>query len=784
MPLGVIAAAKAGIDMVIVIGGFRSFCIIQSYDSEGLRSVPENSKSIAEDAALRCTCIDFSYRYRGGPKHCVKFKDVELRPDQPFENGDIKVTTAISQMSEGQTGSLVSITVEAFKPLELCHFETKYAASLEGYRMLANGFQSWSQATELGQEDRILPIQSMVATMTQYNLQGDYDFFEHKGEKGLIHSSAYTHFSRDGFYYFAGSLTEDLGYTYFKADFCRSCLGIYKDVVGKHLDCHQPLELVRIFFSQGDALGPLWDEYSRLFSKEDRRVRKQDIHVSGWTSWYNYYGDVSENVVLKNLEALVKHKYPIQVFQIDDGFQTAVGDWLTINEKFPRKLKPIVDQITEAGYTAGLWLAPFAVGFTSQLAKDHPDWLVLDEHGKPVVAGPNWGGFYALDMYHFEARAYLKKVFDTVLREWGFGLVKLDFLFAAAMIPRMGKSRGEIMWDAMTLVRDLVGPDKLILGCGVPLACAWRCVDYCRVGSDVAPWWEDAKLKYLHVRERVSTANSLTSTLHRWPMSDRMFGNDPDVIILRGHKNRLNPEERYTLSVLNNVLGALVFTSDNVSEYGKDEHLLYRATFPKVVASVSAVTEIAPAVYEVCFSFGGREYSVFANLSRLDKTVTLPTKPQLLFATDNEMHMTRRPSSFLNLLRQRHAPLFCAPGTKIVLKSHETKTFVHLFPAIQDSQGVAFLGSTSHIVPGAEIAHLRLSPDNTACAHVELMFHKDNARKHQVYLGIGPYLFANKSAVPHHPACKVNGVAPKFETFKVSGSTQHVLVAVVTEDAK
>lgn len=54
----------------------------------------------------------------------------------------------------------------------------------------------------------------------------------------------------------------------------------------------------------------------------------------------------------------------------------------------------------------------------------------------------------------------------------------------------LGKSRGEIMWDAMQLVRDLTGNDRLLLGCGVPLACAWRNADYCRVGSDVAPWWE------------------------------------------------------------------------------------------------------------------------------------------------------------------------------------------------------------------------------------------------------------------------------------------------------
>lgn len=345
----------------------------------------------------------------------------------------------------------------------------------------------------------------------------DYDFFAHSGEKGHIHSSSYTHF-RDIHHVisFFGSLSENLGYTYFKGDFNSNTFAIYKDVLGKRLDANQDVDLIKILAvrTQGSET-EAWDIYAEFFP--DKRALKGDMHrkrhVNGWTSWYNYYGDVSEKIVLQNLEGLKAHKYPINIFQIDDGFQTAIGDWLSINEKFPSGLKATVDKVSQAGYTAGLWLAPYAVGFTSRLAAEHPDWLVIDpETSKPVVAGPNWGGFYALDMYHPEARAYLKKVFDTVLRDWGFGMVKLDFLFAAAMIPRLGtygrrnnqresyislnfktvtgKSRGEIMWDAMEFVRELTGPDKLLLGCGVPLACAWRKADYCRIGSDVAPWWE------------------------------------------------------------------------------------------------------------------------------------------------------------------------------------------------------------------------------------------------------------------------------------------------------
>ena len=64
-----------------------------------------------------------------------------------------------------------------------------------------------------------------------------------------------------------------------------------------------------------------------------------------------------------------------------------------------------------------------------------------------------------------EVRAYIKKVFDTVLNEWGFDLVKLDFLYAAAIEPLNGNCRAKVMYDAMDLLRECVG-DKLILGVG------------------------------------------------------------------------------------------------------------------------------------------------------------------------------------------------------------------------------------------------------------------------------------------------------------------------------
>lgn len=151
-------------------------------------------------------------------------------------------------------------------------------------------------------------------------------------------------------------------------------------------------------------------------------------------------------------------KSDIDIFQIDDGYQSATGDWLSIdNKKFPNGMKSVADKIHSTGMLAGLWLAPFGAKFTSKTATQHHDWLIRKKNGHPVTCGINWGGFYALDIEVPEVKNYIKHFFDVILNDWGFDLVKLDFLYAAAIIPNHGKSRGQLMCEAMDFLRECVG---------------------------------------------------------------------------------------------------------------------------------------------------------------------------------------------------------------------------------------------------------------------------------------------------------------------------------------
>ena len=122
------------------------------------------------------------------------------------------------------------------------------------------------------------------------------------------------------------------------------------------------------------------------------------------------------------------------------------------------------------------------------LFRQHPDWL-LKVNGAPWCCGCNWSSFYALDIDNPAVLDYLRRVFDRVLNDWGFDLVKLDFLYGAAPFGNARESRAARMYRAMELLRTWCG-QKQILGCGVPVMPAFGLVDYCRVSCDVGLDWD------------------------------------------------------------------------------------------------------------------------------------------------------------------------------------------------------------------------------------------------------------------------------------------------------
>jgi len=487
-------------------------------------------------------------------------------------------------------------------------------------RIFVNGFQSWTESREFGQNEKIATLKWPARPLLrQY---GDYGFYRYPGKRGLFHGWTYSYVrSSSGSLSFFGSLSERSGYTLFEYDCPRTVLRVSRDCAGLRLNGeYRGLDFVVLAGAEDDVFDTYFElcesgvEPGSSAAAPPRRSLPEPC--TGWTSWYNHYTNVTQDVVLENLAEFKKRKLGIGLFQVDDGWQPKVGDWLTANAKFPGGMGAVATAIKEAGVKAGLWLAPFICEKKSGVWWEHKDWLLKNRRGKPVSAGfnPNWSGkFYAMDFYNDGFRDHLRKVFQTVFDDWGFDLVKLDFLYAAALTPGDLRTRGQVMTEVMEFVRSAAG-DKLILGCGVPLGPAFGRVDFCRIGSDVALQWEDRLLKALGYRERVSTINSISSTVGRRHLNGRAFLNDPDVFILRTRNQTLSMAQRLTLFRLDLALGGIVLTSDSPSEYTEEELRNYLSIFPFNRKAVRSV-DVRDGTCSVRFDAGEKQYLLLANLT-------------------------------------------------------------------------------------------------------------------------------------------------------------------------
>lgn len=497
------------------------------------------------------------------------------------ENGEIiEVNTNastendVAKVNFSTDGERVLISVEPKEKLgvESAVVDMPWAMN-KGDLVMLNGYQSWTVTREKDANDNqlgLLNCPKFIVDKLHIDRYGDYDFTRYSKKKGDYHGYSYGYLRNGENYRFVGSLNERTGYTvlYYDAKEAKT-LHIEKDLEGVVLE--NRYEIFDFVVLEG-AEDKVFDRWFEMMKIEPPKTRP----MVGYTSWYNHYQNINEKIILDNVDGMDALPCKADLFQLDDGWQTFIGDWLHINpEKFPNGLKPIVDKIHSKDMLAGLWLAPFVCETKSEIFNTKPEWLLRDKDGNPYAAGMNWSGFYALDLANEEVREYIRKVFDTVLNDWGFDMVKLDFLYAACMAPANGKSRGQLMCEGVDLLRECVG-DKLILGCGVPLMPAFGKFDFCRIGCDVGLDWDDKAFMRVFHGERVSSKNTIQDTIYRRQLDGRAFFNDPDVFLLRDDNIKLSQERKRQIATVNGLLGSLLFTSDNGADYSDEAREFYK----------------------------------------------------------------------------------------------------------------------------------------------------------------------------------------------------------------
>lgn len=512
----------------------------------------------------------------------------------------------------------VKLTLIPSRPITLISASLEFWHEYEkNEKFFVNGYQSWTTSGEMSSED-IYRGTTPLAGVTKYTkdmaiTSGDYAFTRYEPRPGFFHSFTYTYLRRGDEFELFGSLSERNGYTVFYSDMEKHIFSVEKDVEG--LTISEPYEMFDIVRFVGG-----YDEvFDKYFAAMSLPAKKRVDRLTGYTSWYNYFQKIDENIILRDLKGLSRARESVNIFQIDDGYEPFVGDWLDYNGRdFPNGMKTIADAVHREGYLAGIWLAPFNVQRgKSRILKEHPDWLIRNPDGKPQLGCVAWGGAYTLDIYNSEVREHLKNVFDTVLNDWGYDMVKLDFLYSQCRTPRDNKTRGTIMCEATDFLRECVG-DKIILGCGVPLGPAFGVVDACRISCDVDLSYGGKFYNSMSINNELPSAqNAINNSMFRRHLNGRAFLNDPDVFFLRDHNLTFTWEQKLLLAKINNLFGRVLFVSDDAGEYSEAELEVLKETFRESdakILDVKCVGARADGNYEIKFIENGEEKLLYFNL--------------------------------------------------------------------------------------------------------------------------------------------------------------------------
>ena len=461
-----------------------------------------------------------------------------------------------------------------------------------------NGYQSWTDTREYYGDTRERDVKSLPAPILRsFSLDRYGDAMFYKYDKRVLHGY-------DVFYVKGKTTGFVLNLNYAKAYLIVEVVRrtgevtLISDLSGSAVKSGDVITLCDYYYS-GDV-----DE-GIGFLKETFRSRTA-CKIFGYTSWYNYYQNIDAGIISRDLAALDSR---FNLFQIDDGYETFVGDWLSVDEKkFPDGLSGIVSDIHGKGLMAGIWLAPFVAEEKSETFKDHPDWFRKGPDGLPVKCGSNWSGFYALDLDHPEVLSYVEKCLKTYA-DMGFDFFKLDFLYAANLPDYEGRTRSEQAEYAYSFLRKVLG-DKLILGCGATLFNAAGKFDYMRIGPDVSLKFDDVwYMRFMH-RERISTKVTLQNTIFRSFMDGCLFGNDPDVFLLRDDNISLTAAQRKALITINALFGSVMMTSDNVAEY--DRSKLDALDGALTLFNEAEVTDYSRRgdVITIVYALGGRSFTI------------------------------------------------------------------------------------------------------------------------------------------------------------------------------
>jgi hypothetical protein len=148
-----------------------------------------------------------------------------------------------------------------------------------------------------------------------------------------------------------------------------------------------------------------------------------------WGSWnLGIWAECTDELVVGNARVISEHFPRVRWVQIDEGWAAvpagAMGCPLYEGHdrvKFPRGLAPVVADVKKLGLRPALWCG-MHISPDARVVNEHPEWLLRNPDGSVHMAGR-----CVLDYSQEEVRDFLVQTYRTIIQDWGYEGIKLDF---------------------------------------------------------------------------------------------------------------------------------------------------------------------------------------------------------------------------------------------------------------------------------------------------------------------------------------------------------------------
>lgn len=178
-----------------------------------------------------------------------------------------------------------------------------------------------------------------------------------------------------------------------------------------------------VLYRRGDGFNdPQWRLPAYSSQVLERRV---DSAGPPWiyNTWEPFQRRINRDTALELVDAA--SAMGMDVFTIDDGWQQEYGENAVNLAAFPGGLDPILAAVASRGMRLGLWIPMAAIGTSTAVYREHPEWAALDQDGKPKITGTAAGPKAVMCMASDYRDTVAARVIDAIAR-FHLAYVKLD----------------------------------------------------------------------------------------------------------------------------------------------------------------------------------------------------------------------------------------------------------------------------------------------------------------------------------------------------------------------